>query len=210
MKSPNLNIYKVQMVYFFKENSEFKAFGLISSLYQQLKHVFTTEPQSLPLPNNAPKDVPRCIWNGVNTNLTFSMNRLEFSFNIPTKFQWKDLFYSFNQILSKSLTDSKITIDRVGTISELTSSDDLHSILNSYIEIPQFKSSKEVNISWLENLEDYNVWTYFSINENQTVHKVVFDINSLPENKLSEEGILSQNAMNKCACLLERKMKNVL
>ena len=37
MKSPNVNIYKVQMAYFFKEKSEIRAFGLISSLYNQLK-----------------------------------------------------------------------------------------------------------------------------------------------------------------------------
>ena len=44
MKSPNVNIYKVQMTYFFKEKSEIRAFGLISSLYNQLKDVFKTEP----------------------------------------------------------------------------------------------------------------------------------------------------------------------
>lgn len=45
MKSPNVNIYKVQMAYFFREKSEIRAFGLISSLYNQLKDVFKTEPQ---------------------------------------------------------------------------------------------------------------------------------------------------------------------
>ncbi|EOS79442.1 hypothetical protein C817_02690 [Dorea sp. 5-2] len=73
MKSPNVNIYKVQMTYFFKEKSEIRAFGLISSLYNQLKDVFKTEPQSIPIPDDAPADVPRCVWNDINTSLTFNL-----------------------------------------------------------------------------------------------------------------------------------------
>ena len=73
MKSPNVNIYKVQMAYFFKEKSEIRAFGLISSLYNQLKDVFKTEPQSIPIPDDAPADVPRCVWNDINTSLTFNL-----------------------------------------------------------------------------------------------------------------------------------------
>ena len=95
-------------------------------------------------------------------------------------------------------------------VSELTSSENLHSKLNQYIEIVPSRNAKEAGILWLENSEGYNVWTHFNVNETQNIYKVIFDINSLPESKLSEQGISCYGAMNHGAHLLERKILNVL
>lgn len=210
MKSPNVNIYKVQMAYFFKEKSEIRAFGLISSLYNQLKDVFKTEPQSIPIPDDAPGDVPRCVWNDVNTSLTFSKIRLDFTFNIPSKFNWQELFVTFNEKIMFAIDECDIVIDRVGLAAEIMSSDNLHDLLKEHISIEKFNNAKEVNISWVENSELYNIWTYFLINESKDENKIVFDINSLLECKLSEQGISGRESMNKCAEKLKGKMLNVL
>ena len=210
MKSPNVNIYKVQMAYFFKEKSEIRAFGLISSLYNQLKDVFKTEPQSIPIPDDAPADVPRCVWNDINTSLTFNKLRLDFSFNIPSKYNWEQLLHEFNDKITKAFDGCEVTIDRVGLVSELMSIDNLHNILNEFVNIEKFNGSSEANISWLENIDSYNVWTYIIINELKNENKIIFDINSLPDCKLSEQGVLAKDAMNKCAEKLKGKMLNVL
>lgn len=210
MKSPNVNIYKVQMAYFFKEKSEIRAFGLISSLYNQLKDVFKTEPQSIPIPDDAPVDVPRCVWNDINTSLTFNKLRLDFSFNIPSKYNWEELLVAFNDKITKAFDGCEVIIDRVGLVSELMSIDNLHNILNGYVNIEKFNGASEANISWLENIDSYNVWTYIFINESKNENKMVFDINSLPDCKLSEQGVLAKEAMNKCAEKLKGKMLNVL
>lgn len=210
MKSPNVNIYKVQMAYFFKEKSEIRAFGLISSLYNQLKDVFKTEPQSIPIPDDAPADVPRCIWNDINTSLTFNKLRLDFSFNIPSKYNWEQLLHGFNDKITKAFDGCEVIIDRVGLVSELMSIDNLHNILNEFVNIEKFNGSSEANISWLENIDSYNVWTYIIINELKNENKIIFDINSLPDCKLSEQGVLAKDAMNKCAEKLKGKMLNVL
>ena len=210
MKSPNVNIYKVQMAYFFKEKSEIRAFGLISSLYNQLKDVFKTEPQSIPIPDDAPADVPRCVWNDINTSLTFNKLRLDFSFNIPSKYNWEQLLHEFNDKITKAFDGCEVIIDRVGLVSELMSIDNLHNILNEFVNIEKFNGSSEANISWLENIESYNVWTYIIINELKNENKIIFDINSLPDCKLSEQGVLAKDAMNKCAEKLKGKMLNVL
>lgn len=160
MKSPNVNIYKVQMAYFFKEKSEIRAFGLISSLYNQLKDVFKTEPQSIPIPDDAPDDVPRCVWNDVNTSLTFNKLRLDFSFNIPSRFNWEQLLVRFNDKITNAFDECDVIIDRVGLVSELMSFDNLHNLLNEYVKIDKFNGASEVNMSWLENIDLYNVWTY--------------------------------------------------
>ena len=210
MNSLSVVICKVRMVYFFKENSDFKTFGLINSLYNQFKDIFTTEPQSLPILNDAPMDVPRCIWNDVNTNLTFNRNMLDFSFNIPTNADWHKKFTDFNKKISNGLLEQRISIDRVGLVSELIPLDDLHDVLKKYVSISQFNIAREANLSWLEYEDKYNIWTYFIINESQNENKVVFDINSLPENKLSKQEIFCKDAMDQCANILERRMKNVI
>ena len=210
MKSPNVNIYKVQMAYFFKEKSEIRAFGLISSLYNQLKDVFKTEPQSIPIPDDAPADVPRCVWNDINTSLTFNKLRLDFSFNVPSKHNWEQLLHEFNDKITKAFDGCEVTIDRVGLVSELMSIDNLHDILNEFVNIEKFNGASETNISWLENIDSYNVWTYIIINELKSENKIIFDINSLPDCKLSEQGVLAKDAMNKCAEKLKGKMLNVL
>lgn len=210
MKGPNVNIYKVQMVYFFREKNVIRTFGLISSLYTQFKDIFKTEPQSLPIPEDAPTDIPRCVWNDVNTSLTFSKERLNFTFNIPSKFNWEQLLDEFNNKIMVAIDEQEIIIDRVGLVSELMSTDSLHDILKEYVQISKFNDAREANISWLENAESYNVWTYFTINESQDINKIVFDINSLPEYRLADQGTTGKDAMNKCAELLKGKMINVL
>lgn len=210
MKSPNVNIYKVQMAYFFKEKSEIRAFGLISSLYNQLKDVFKTEPQSIPIPDDAPADVPRCVWNDINTSLTFNKLRLDFSFNVPSKYNWEQLLHEFNDKITKAFDGCEVTIDRVGLVSELMSIDNLHNILNEFVNIEKFNGASEANISWLENIDSYNAWTYIIINELKNENKIIFDINSLPDCRLSEQGVLAKDAMNKCAEKLKGKILNVL
>lgn len=198
------------MAYFFKEKSEIRAFGLISSLYNQLKDVFRTEPQSIPIPDDAPADVPRCVWNDINTSLTFNKLRLDFSFNVPSKHNWEQLLHEFNDKITKAFDGCEVTIDRVGLVSELMSIDNLHDILNEFVNIEKFNGASETNISWLENIDSYNVWTYIIINELKSENKIIFDINSLPDCKLSEQGVLAKDAMNKCAEKLKGKMLNVL
>ena len=210
MKSPNVNIYKVQMAYFFREKSEIRAFGLISSLYNQLKDVFKTEPQSIPIPDDAPDDVPRCVWNEVKTSLTFNKLRLDFSINIPSRFNWEQLLVRFNDKITNAFDECDVIIDRVGLVSELMSFDNLHNLLNEYVKIDKFNGASEVNMSWLENIDLYNVWTYIIINESKNENKIIFDINSLPDSKLSEQGVLGKEAISRCAEKLKGKMLNVL
>lgn len=116
----------------------------------------------------------------------------------------------FNERIMLAIDEQEIIIDRVGLVSELMSADSLHNMLKTYIQIEKFNNAMEANISWLENVESYNVWTYFTINESQDINKIVFDINSLPECKLADQGTTGKDAMSKCAQLLKGKMVDVL
>ena len=210
MKRPNVKIYKVQMAYFLSDKSQIRAFGLISSLYNQLKDEFRTEPQSMPIPDDAPAEVPRCVWNDVNKTLTFSKIRLDFVFNVPSKYNWEELFNDFNEKITAALDGCEVIIDRVGLVVEVASACDLHDLLKDYVNIKKFNDACEANISWLENIDSCNVWTNIIINESKNENKIIFDVNSLPDCKLSEQGISSKDSMNKCAEKLKGKVLNVL
>lgn len=210
MKSPKLNVHKVQMAYFFGEKSEIRTFKLINSLYSQFQEIFHTDPQSLPVPEDAPPDVPRCIWDDVNNSLTFNKVRLDYSFNIPSKSNWEELLPDFNEKIALAINNHPgITIDRVGLVAEAMSMDNLHNLLEECIRIDKFTKAKEANISWLEQIELYNVWTYITINESEALNKIVFDVNSIPGYRLQEKGITGKNAINKCSELLKGKITNV-
>lgn len=120
------------------------------------------------------------------------------------------ILHEFNDKITMAFDGCDVTIDRVGLVSELMSIDNLHNMLNECINIEKFNSASEADISWLENIDSYNVWTYIIINEVKSENKIIFDINSLPDYKLSEQGILAKNAMDICAEKLKGKMVNVL
>lgn len=206
----NLNIYRIQMAYFFRQGSQYSDFKLISGLYNQLSVDFGTEPRPMPIPDDAPDDIPRFIWSDVNINLTFNKSRLDFSFNIPTKAQWEELIARYNVKIMQAIDEQNIIVDRVGLVSELMSQDDLQGILGKFIQIEKFNNANEANLSWLENFEGHNVWTYFIINKLQDINKIVFDINTLPGDKLKDRGISGCEAMKKCAEILETRVENVL
>lgn len=109
-----------------------------------------------------------------------------------------------------ALDSCEIAIDRVGFRAEVMTDDNLHDLLEKCISIDKFNKAKEANVSWLERVESFNVWTYISINEYKDENKIVFDVNSIPERKLSDQGVAGRAAMNTCAETLKGKMENVL
>lgn len=88
---------------FFKEKSELRSFELTNLLYNQFKDVFKTEPQSIPIPNDAPEEVLRCIWNDDNINISFNKLQLNISFNIPTELNWENLLEDYNKKIMSSI-----------------------------------------------------------------------------------------------------------
>lgn len=209
----NVNICKLQMVYFFKEDNSFDTVEFVNSIHKQLKDIFDKEtiPQLLQIPQNI-TDIPYCIWNDVNRSLEITKSRLDFVFNLTSTSSWNELLTMFNQKIAYSFTENKMIIDRVGLVSELSSPNDLHELLKKRVNIAEFNNAEEANISWIEKIEMYNICTYIQIirNENEDRNKIIFDINGFSENKLSKQGISGENAMIKCKKLLEGKIENVL
>lgn len=209
MGNPRVNVYRIQLVLFFKENVDFKAFGLTGSLYNNLKEKSTTEPQTIPASEGMPDDFPRCIWNDSNFNLTFTKVRLDFSFNLLPDEDWNEKLSELKKYIIDSIYDQKIVIDRVGCVAEMSIEGNLHEKLNHVVTIGNFNNASECNISWLERQEYYNIWNYYNIIDNEMENKIVFDINSLPDYKLSNQGITVDQAIEQVIKILKGKMQNV-
>lgn len=209
MKGPNVNVYKIQIAYYFREKSEIRAFGLISSLYEQLKNDFKTEPQSIPASEDTSLEVPRCIWNDINKSLMFSGIRLDFFINVPSQHNWEDLLREYNGKISQAFVGSDIVIDRVGLVVETTCDENFHDLLKQYVDIEKFNKAREANIAWLENIDSYNVWTNIIMNDSKHENKMILDVNTLPDCRLSEQDVTAKDALDHCADTLKGKMQNV-
>jgi hypothetical protein len=199
---------KVQLSYFFK-NDNIKSFELISKLYERLSGDFKTEPQTISVPSDAPKEFPRCIWSSPNITLTFSLLKLDLIFNIGTGFEWENQVVQYADRIKDVLLSSQIEISRIGIVTDNIAKDDLHDVLNDRVKIDKFQTAKELNISWVENVEknlNYNVWTNISIDENSSNYSVVFDVNSV----FGEDTIDMVTALNDAVDIMEGKMKYVI
>lgn len=185
-----MKIYKEQIVFFFKEGSSFKAFELSMALYNQLKDVFkNNEPTVLSVPNDAPADVPRCIWNDYNTKLSYSLQSLNLTIDIPSTHSWVNLVSELTLLISNAFSQCELCIDRIGVVIEANSDSNLRQLFKESVSVPRFTSETEANISWLDHEGRYNVWTYLSMDVPHDVNKIVYDVNNQTEYKLSEQGI---------------------
>lgn len=200
---------KLQISFFFKDGN-FKCFEFTNKLYETLKDVFQGTPQTLPTPEDAPLELPRCIWHSHNTTLTYNLIKLDIIINIPTNYKWKDLILEYSEKLNTVIAETVIPINRIGIVTENTLNTSIHDELNEKIQIQQFQAAKELNISWLENDTEqfkFNIWTNISVNKETSNSIVVFDINSVVEEQTSDIDPLL--VLEKASNIMERKMENV-
>jgi phosphoribosylanthranilate isomerase len=135
--------------------------------------------------------------------------KLDLIFNIGTGFEWENQVVQYADRIKDVLLSSQIEISRIGIVTDNIAKDDLHDVLNDRVKIDKFQTAKELNISWVENVEknlNYNVWTNISIDENSSNYSVVFDVNSV----FGEDTIDMVTALNDAVDIMEGKMKYVI
>ena len=204
-----MKVYKEQVVFFFREGSSFKAYELSMALYNQLKIVFkNSEPTVLPVPNDAPADVPRCVWNDYNTKLSYSFQSLNLTIDIPSTHNWAKLVSELTTLISNAFSQCGLSIDRIGVVVEANADSDLHQLIKESVSIPHFTCETEANISWLDHEDKYNVWTYLNIDVSHEVNRIVYDVNNQTEYKLSEQGICVLDAVESALNILKERVTN--
>lgn len=203
------NVMKVQMAYFFKDDSSFKSFDLISLLYNEFKDSFKSEPQILSTPVDAPKEIPRFMWKYENKTIMFSGLRIDISLGVPSGVDWILVTKDFSSKIESVIEKFNIQIDRVGIITENSINDNVTNLLDKHIKINSFNKAEEKNISWLERKDIFNKWTNIYINEQKHETNVMFDINSFPEIKLTSIHTNFKSTMNKAIDEMKGMIENV-
>lgn len=212
MSKINMFVYKIKLVYFFRKDSKFKTFDLAMNLYEELKGTFIhSEPQTIPIKDDALPDMPRCIWNDLDAKLRFSKECLNFQLVIPAKIAWKETIEVYNSKIMSALNSSEMKVDRVGLVVEMIVEDDLEELLDQVVTTSSYKEAREAELSWRNEEDIFNICTYIHIDREHSVNnKIKFDINTLYEQKLTECGKTVGDVLTMCIEILERRMEDVI
>ena len=206
-----LNVNKIQMVFYYKEGTVFRGFEFTRCIYDELKDVFkNTEPQTISVPPNSPIELPRCIWNDANTKLWFSMQSISLSVDLPSHVKWDEAVIGLGEKLVNALSNARINVDRIGVVIEASVDGDLHKYLNDSISIDGFVKAKEANISWLDEESIFNVWINCAIDDDHDIQKIIYDINSKYEHKLSAGDTELKGHIANCVNILNRRINDVI
>ena len=202
-------LYREQMVFFFKKNAKFSSFELSTALYKSLKKDLKhSEPVVLPIPDDAPEDMPRVIWNDETIKLSFSRQTLTISVDIPTACSWDKRAKDISAKVSEAFNDTGMLIDRIGIVVEANTEEDLHDKLIQLISIPDYESSKESNVSWLTTERNFNIWTYLIFDVARDVNRITIDVNSQEDYVLSERGMTVMEAVNSIVSILKERIES--
>lgn len=161
----------VQIAVFFEDNITIDIFRLAADIKDEYKSLFPNLPQTIPLPEEAPRDVPRCIFQKADqsASLTISLARMDYKASIKQGVNWKNhmgvVITSFIRICQLR----GIPIGRIGLVVETQGDIELINKLSDIININEFKDCKEKNISWVAQKNIFvslriNVFTNIQIN----------------------------------------------
>lgn len=161
----------VQVAVFFDDNVTIDIFRLAADIRDEYKSLFINMPQTIPLPEDAPREVPRCIFQKPDQSaaLTISLARMDYKAGLKQGVDWKNhmgvVVASFIRICELN----KISIGRIGLIVETQGDEELIEKLSGKINVDEFNSCREKNISWVNqknilNNVKINVFTNIQIN----------------------------------------------
>lgn len=213
MQELNNNVCGLQTSYFFKPGSKFKTFSMANMFFANFSKDFDCEPQIMSIPEDAPVDIPRFIWDNNIISITISYSRLDLRISKTIGAEWKAIIKDFTDRINVILKENEIEVQRLGLVIETCFADDIHNYINEFVNIGKFQNSEEINISWLEILDvesiKTNLWLFLSGQKISDTNKIVFDANSHANEVLSEKDLSLEKLINYFIEIIERKMQNV-
>ena len=95
------DVFGMQVAFFFDEGSNISILDFAGEIKELYKAMFPDDPQILPLPSDAPPEVPRCIFQkeDASARLSFSQVRMDFNAGLKDGRGWKNnyetIIYTF-------------------------------------------------------------------------------------------------------------------
>lgn len=211
-------INRVHIAVFFDEGTTVSSLDLATAIRKSFITVFPEEPQLIPLPVEAPKEVPRCIFQKKDgdASITFGLSRLDYDAGIKEKTDWKNhieiVAYSFMAICQAV----GIQVARIGFVIQTSMDEETIKMFNGTVNVSGFSASDEKSLSWVvhEKLcDDINVninsQVRYNINDVNERGIVSIDVNthkdSIFPKKLDDTVPIIQGALSK----IEGRLKNV-
>jgi len=132
-----MEIVQTQIALFFRNQFE----GAFEELALKMKNKFSgIQSQYLPIPPNAPPEIPRLMLSSSGMNMNFSKNRVDIFFTVPDGMEnsIKDVFSIIDQY--------EIVVDRIGFVQKKFSETTIDTLLKLITEEQRVATAKELSI----------------------------------------------------------------
>ncbi|MGN0352378.1 MAG: hypothetical protein ACI4ES_12060 [Roseburia sp.] len=210
------NVFAMHMALFFEDQTEVPVLKVALKLQEEFKILFPSEPEIVPIPIDAPKEIPRCTFrNDRNASMTLALNRIDFDGGFKVGNDWKNNITIILLNFLKICKQFDIKVNRIGVIVQASGSDDVISELNSKVRIDGFGESEEKNISFVIKKQKENILLNIITNiiynkKNSDNSKVVsIDANTDISNELPDDINGKMDIIQLIIDEIEGKLKNV-
>ena len=192
-------IKKIQTALFtknFQIQNEYEKSNILLGLKEKVGEIFDGQPVLIPVPSDAPPEIPRIVLNSADNLFTcnVALNRIDIFFNLISNSEKdSDALLKKQKINSKKLFDflkeKKVIINRVGFVVDIdyTIQNTLEFLRTEFIKDKKFESPKELSFRYNKssNIDGVdipmnNLVTITGKNDNNII-KVQFDINTVAE-----------------------------
>jgi hypothetical protein len=205
-------IKKIQTAIFTKNfniSNDLDRANLLTEINKSVKHVFNGVPTQLPIPNDAPPEIPRFILKSIDENFScnIALSRIDILYNVPVNYseskdelfetQKKNTEVIFDFLLNKNI----IIINRIGfiAVTEKTliseEKDSINYLRSEFIKNDKFSSPKELLFRYNqeENSDNFDMNNLITISAKiGSSINLQTDINTIAE-KMDENNFTKNN-----------------
>lgn len=210
------NIFNMHMALFFAENADVPVFKVAQKLQDDFKQIFPGDPEMLPLPADAPKEIPRCTFkNDRNTTMTIALNRMDFDGGFKVGTDWKNYITIILLNFLRTCSQFGIAVVRLGVVVKAKDDGSTIAELNRKVSIDGFDESEEKSVFYVskKSVDDilFNVVTNLIYNEKSVdaSEVVSIDVNTDISNNLPSEVDKQIEVVQLMIDEVEGKLKNV-
>lgn len=179
----------IHIALFFSSSANFKPLKLASSLDEKMQSLFDVEPMILPIPADAPAELPRISINkdGIGS-IGVSFVRADLSLEQGEDSCLEDVLLNIRTFID-CIMESGAQVARVGFVHRFALPPDITtaSLKERYIKENKFNDVNEMNMSWLRRWETSTLDEVLTVNRMVSVicdranKLLIVDNNTIPE-----------------------------
>lgn len=205
------DIYGIHTTLFVADINKINYLAVAGDISKKMSLIFSGQPQILDLPDDAPPDMPRCIFqqNGI-ANIIINKTAISFNASIKDGEFWKENIKSMYDNLFEILDNNELGIIRSGISIEAKVEEKLIAEMKERIHIDKVSDAVDTVLSWNEQSNRFNVNINIASMQLLPIkNTVTIDVNTKTNWNLHENGINIKDVGNEILSNIERKIENV-